>query len=188
MPPIPMKGRSQVRFSILKSLAAVLVVGVVLAGCGSDDDDDETTGAATTTQTQAADDDALPDELLGTFTRNTTQADIERTAKYRSELGPNQETPLPGPRRIVISGNRLRMISPEEKPPFVVDQEIKATDDGELRFVVYLNPEEGAFCGPEIPQNAVWSWERNGDVLTLKPVQERCADRDSELAGDWKVR
>lgn len=173
------------RAHTLKSLLAIAAAGLVVAGCGSDDESESSSKTETQASTAAP---SFPKELLGSYTRNVTKADIERTAKFRAELGPNQETPLPGPRELVITDSKMRMISREEKPPFVLDQEIEATDDGNLTFVRYLNPQEASFCGPEIPQNATWTWKRNGDVLTLKPTKDRCADRDSELAGDWKAK
>lgn len=48
--------------------------------------------------------------------------------------------------------------------------------------------EEGSFCGPEIAQNATYTWKMAGDRLVLKATADPCADRDSTLAGTWATR
>lgn len=170
--------------SILVTLAAT--AGLAVAGCGSSDDD-TTTAAAPQQETTptAATATAVAPELLGTFERRVTAADIERTGKIRDESGPNQEKPSPGVRRLVIDGGTLRLEVRAEKPPLVIEQSISSSAE-ELSIEAYVRPEAGSFCGPEIPQNATYTWSREGAVLRLKAVGDPCADRDSELTGDWK--
>ena len=55
-----------------------------------------------------------------------------------------------------------------------------------LRIGAYQAPEEGSFCGPDVPQTAAYTWRRSGGVLTLKAVRDECADRDSILSGRWQ--
>jgi hypothetical protein len=49
-----------------------------------------------------------------------------------------------------------------------------------------LGVDKGSFCGPDVSQTASYTWERSGDVLTLKAEQDECADRISTLSGEWK--
>jgi hypothetical protein len=69
-----------------------------------------------------------------------------------------------------------------------VRQDFSATTDGELRVGAYQAPDRGAFCGPDIPATATYTFELSGDVLTLEPKQDGCADRDASLTGTWKRR
>lgn len=175
--------------TITRALAALAAVaGLAVAGCGSSDDDDAATGAqrsdASAVATPAAT--AAPTDLRGTFERRITAADIERTDKIRDESGPNQEKPAPGPGLLVIDGAKIRFEDRSVKPPFVVQQSISASAD-ELSIEAYIRPDTGSFCGPEIPQNATYTWSREGAVLRLEAVGDPCADRDSMLTGDWRV-
>jgi hypothetical protein len=162
---------------------AVATLAIVPAGCGSDDE----SATATTTKTTAAAaqqaQSGLPSELAGSYTRYVTKADIERTQATRSEVGPNQEKPKP--ERSLLFLEPTGMTTRNEKADFVVQQDYSASDDGQLVIRGYKNPEAGAFCGPEIAQNATYSWKVSGDKLTLRAVKDPCADRDSTLAGVW---
>jgi hypothetical protein len=71
---------------------------------------------------------------------------------------------------------------------FTVRQDFSGTSDGELRIGAYQAPDQGAFCGPDVSQTAVYTWALEGDVLTLKAEQDECADRDSSLTGKWRRR
>jgi hypothetical protein len=165
---------------IIPALVASLAVG-----CGSDDDPDD---AARTTSPTAPREPSAPEQLLGTYARDVTRADIERTAERRSEAGPNQETPPPGPARLVIAKATMRFegIDPAGGPPVTIDQDFTATGGGRLTIEGYRHPEVGSFCGPEIPQNASYRWRTTGGALRLEAVRDRCADRDSLLAGEWR--
>ncbi|MEA2386128.1 MAG: hypothetical protein QOJ22_302 [Thermoleophilaceae bacterium] len=70
----------------------------------------------------------------------------------------------------------------------MVQQDYTATDSGQLTIRGYQHPEEGSFCGPEIAQNAAYTWKKAGDKLILRAVTDPCADRDSTLAGTWATR
>ena len=68
-------------------------------------------------------------------------------------------------------------------PPIAED--IVANPVGELRLMSYVNTKNGTFCSYAVPVPAHYSWKVTGDSLTLKPVREGCADRDSTLTGRW---
>jgi hypothetical protein len=167
--------------------ATIVALALAVAGCGSDDGN--TTGAAETTPSTSTAATAaaptIPNELLGTYERRVTRADIERTEKIRDESGPNQEKPEPGPGRLIISASSLKFVVLAADPPFTIEQSITATAD-RLSIEAYVRPDKGSFCGPEIPQNTTYAWESTGDVLQLTAQDDPCADRDSSLTGSWK--
>jgi hypothetical protein len=68
---------------------------------------------------------------------------------------------------------------------FGIGQTYSATPTHRLNVIAYTNPGKGAFCGPEIPQNASYKWSISGRTLTLKATSDRCADRDTVLGGRW---
>jgi hypothetical protein len=162
--------------------SAIAAAALVTAGCGSSDDSKKT---AVTTTTQAAAT-SPPQALAGSYERDVTRADIERTQKKRSELGPKQEKPKPEHALLFIEPAGITERDP--KATFVVQQDYTATAEGKLTIHGYQHPEEGAYCGPEVPQNATYSWKRAGDKLTLRAVSDPCADRDSTFTGTWTVK
>jgi hypothetical protein len=164
-------------------LLAQLATIAFLAGCGSNQHTTSPTtpaadSAATATQ-------AAPPSLLGTYERTVTRANIKRTARIRNE-GPGQNPPSPGPARLVITKTAMTFVDPTAQPPFSIEEDITATPGGRLAIDGYVHPDKGSFCGPEVPQNASYKWTRAGDVLRLKAVTDRCADRDSILTGTWR--
>jgi hypothetical protein len=176
------------RFSASRSFAATAAAAALaVAGCGSDDD--TTSGAAATAPTASraatATTPTVPSDLLGTYERRVTRADIARTQKFRDEAGPHQEAPEPGPARLVITASSLKFVDLGADPPFTIEQSITATAD-RLSIEAYVRPDRGAFCGPEIPQNTAYGWVRTGAVLKLTAQDDPCADRDSSLTGAWK--
>lgn len=170
---------------IIPITAATLAVAA--AGCGSDDKSAADGGAAkpqsTVSRTAAKTPAALPQELAGAYTRFVTKADIERTQRKRSELGPNQDKPKPERALMFIEPAALTVRDP--KATFVVQQDFSATGAGQFAIRGYQHPEVGAFCGPEVPQNATYTWKVAGDKLTLRAVKDPCADRDSTFTGTW---
>jgi hypothetical protein len=170
-------------------VAATLAAAVLLAACGSSDDDTAgTTGtvAAGASSAAAAAEPAtggVPPELLGTYERRVTAADIARTDVRRRESG-GQERPEPAPGRLQITAGALRFTALEEPSPLVIRQNVEATA-GRLEIKGYVRPDVGAFCGPEIPQNASYTWRVEGGSLVLKAIDDPCADRDSSLTGRW---
>ncbi len=167
---------------ILPPLALALTCfGLTVIGCGSDDDGSRPAPAAQATTTPAA---GAPQELLGTFQRRVTRADIARTDKLRDESGAHQDAPAPGPVGLVLTATQLTLTDRGVDPPLTIRQSISPAA-GRLGIDGYIHPEVGSFCGPEIPQNASYRWSRAGDVLTLESTDDPCADRDSVLTGAW---
>jgi hypothetical protein len=164
-------------------LVAAASVALV-AGCGSDHK------SATQASTSAA---AKPGtaSLYGTYERDVTKADIERTDKARSEAGPNQEKPKPDHVVLTIAeGDPQGTITATGSDGFAIAMDMNATSGGKLDLPTYVNPGKGsgAFCGPEIPTPASYSWKLNGRTLVLTPHKDLCADRDSTLTGKWTRR
>ena len=123
--------------------------------------------------------------LLGTYVRTVSQADIDRTDGIRNE-GPGQEAPAPGPARLVVSRTNITFVVLGTTPPFSIEEDYSAGTKGQLVIDGYTNPDVGSFCGPEIPQNATYTWTVTGGGVELKAVTDRCADRDSSLTGTWQ--
>ena len=162
--------------------AAVAIAVLGVAGCGSSKSDDKSTAAKPPSTAPATA--KVPPELLGSYTRKVTQADIDRTQRKRSEVGPNQEKPKPSRALAFFEAGGLSTRDPAGE--FVVQQDYSASADGKLEIRGYQHPEVGAFCGPEIAQNATYAWKASGSTLTLKAIDDPCADRDSTLSGVWK--
>jgi hypothetical protein len=121
-------------------------------------------------------------KLRGTYARTVTQADIARTASFRRE-GPGENVPPTGRVKLVLSAGTFRF---SDRTGFAIAQTYSATAGGKLAIEAYVNPSKGAFCGPEIPQNAAYRWSARGGTLTLKATSDRCADRNSVLVGRWR--
>ena len=161
-------------------IATTATLALVAAGCGSDDEKQASTAPPAPTTA------APPQELAGGWTRQVTKADIERTQKTRSELGPHQEKPKPDRSVIAFDQGTLKATFASDAG-YEVDQDYTASA-GKLEIRGYQHPERGAFCGPEIAQNATYTWKVEGDELTLRATKDPCADRDSTLTGTWKKR
>ncbi len=153
--------------------AALLASGAV--ACGGDDEGDAQRVSAQTTP--------VTDELVGSWERTVTPADVERTAHFR-KLDPGFEATPPGPVRLVIDQTSFALI--DLKNNFTVSQRLTASPDGNFDVADYINPQQGAFCGPSIPQGAIYTWSRDGDTLDVKADSDSCADRVSALAGTWR--
>jgi hypothetical protein len=164
--------------------AAAAVIAVSAAGCGSNADSSKPAAASATTTTASAT--SPPTELLAQWTRAVSKADIDRTQKKRSELGPDQEKPKPS--RALLTFEPKALTTRDPAATFVVQQDYKATPEGKLVILGYQHPEAGAFCGPEVPQNATYGWKLSGTKLVLRAASDPCADRDSTLTGTWTRR
>ena len=148
------------------------------AGCGSDDDGSTATSPAAVT-TSAAD-------LAGTYERRLTHADIDRTDALRDESARGQGQPEPGPLKLALADGTLTMT--DVGAGVTIRQDFSATSDGAFRIGAYQAPDQGSFCGPDVPQTAAYTWKQSGDVLRLMADQDDCADRDSILSGSWQRR
>src|SRR5205085_7348098 len=118
--------------------------------------------------------------LTGTWVRTVTKADIARTSKFRHE-GPGQTAPPPGVVHLTYTAHTFRIV---DFTGFAIAQTYAAAA-ARLTIKAYVNPAKGSFCGPEIPQNASYTWSISGRILTLKAKEDLCADRDSVLQGRW---
>ena len=168
----------------LPSLACIgTLAGLVISSCGSGQDAAPT--ASPPTRSAASGTVAVPAELLGTYERTVTRADITRTTEFRHE-GSGQEAPSPGPARLVITRSSITFVVPTPLPPLWIGEDYTATANGHLIINGYTHPDVGSFCGPEIPQNASYTWARKGGAIELRSVRDRCADRDSSLTGTWR--
>jgi hypothetical protein len=157
----------------------------VAAGCGNGGDKTASNPSRTVTDVSspAPAQAGPPQALLGQYSRSVTKADIARTKKKRSELGPNQSAPKPERSLLFFEAGALTTRTPDAS--FVVQQDYSATSDGKLAIKGYQHPEAGSFCGPEIAQNATYTWKAAGNKLTLRATNDPCADRDSTLTGTW---
>jgi hypothetical protein len=176
----------RVRHTTAALLAVVATVSIAALGCGTSRKP-ATSRIASEPPAATAGGAAHPSGLLvGTYARRVTRSDIARAAAFRHDAGPYQQAPVPGPARLIIAGSRITYIAPQAKPQLQIDENATATIGGGLTINGYINPDQGSFCGPEIPQNATYTWSIHGEVLTLKAVRDRCAGRDSTLTGTWR--
>jgi hypothetical protein len=165
-------------FAITASLASLALV----AGCGSGHK--STTAASATAAAKPG-----TASLYGTYERYVTKADIERTDKIRSEAGPNQEKPKPDHVVLTIAeGDPQGTITATGSDGFAIAMDMEASSGGKLELPTYVDPGKGAFCGPEIPAPATYSWKLHGRTLVLRAQNDPCADRDSTLTGKWTRR
>jgi hypothetical protein len=157
-------------------VAAALIAG----GCGSDDsstDKPPTSGSATTQQASGA--------PYGLYVRTVTKKDIARTASRRDEHGPNQSAPPTGRYKLVIAkGAAQDVIKVTDSKGFTIDMDMNVVP-GSLKLTSYVDPSRAAFCGPEIPAQATYSFKIAASSLQLQPDGDPCADRDSMLTGTW---
>jgi hypothetical protein len=171
--------------SILTTRAAVAIAAVAVAAAGAGCGSDANSGSKSHPEKSAATatGGGVPDGLAGTYERAVTARDIARTEAKRQE-GPGQERPKPAKTRLVIRGTGIDVT--EIQSGFTIAQDYKATPGGVLTIQGYQNPGKGSFCGPEVPQNASYSWKVNRDrALVLRARDDRCADRDSTMTGLW---
>ena len=164
-------------------LTALAVLTLAAAGCGSSDGKKSSTASSAPRQASATTPASPPPALLGKYRRFVSKADIDRTQKKRSELGPNQEKPKPGAMLLFLEPGTLTTRDPAAK--VVVQQDYTASSGGKLVIRGYQHPDVGASCGPEIPQNATYTWKVAAGKLTLRAVEDPCADRDSTMTGTW---
>jgi hypothetical protein len=163
--------------------SAAIALSISVAACGGD----STHTSSTATAQAAAAPSGPPAGVYGTYERRVTRADLARTKSFRDEGGSNQELPLTGMYRLTIargtSQDALKATDPKE---FVVGMDVTLDAGGRLRATSYIDPGQGAFCGPQIPAPASYSYSAKGTQLVLHAKKDPCADRDSILTGTWK--
>jgi hypothetical protein len=163
--------------AIIASLAPLALI----SGCGSDHKSATAPPAGAAKPGTAS--------LYGTYERDVTKADIERTDKIRSEAGPNQEKPKPDHVVLTIAeGDPQSTITATGSDGFAIAMDMDASASGKLDLSTYVGPNKGAFCGPEIPTPASYAWRLQGRTLMLAAQKDPCADRDSTLTGKWTRR
>lgn len=156
---------------------AIALLTLALAGCGDDDNDPPAVAAATPVAAEAP---------YGTYTRTVTAADLKRTADERPDYGPGQGPPPKGEHRLTLAkganGDELRSTGPDG---FAITMYLEA-EEGLLELPDYVDVNDGTFCGPEVPIEASYRYQLDGDTLTLEPSPpDACADRDAVLTGTW---
>jgi hypothetical protein len=154
-------------------VAAALVAG----GCGGSSNDKPATSGSTAAQATAT--------PYGLYVRTVTKKDIARTAGHRDEHGPDQSTPGTGRYRLVIAKGAAQDVIKVTGPDnFTIDMDMKAVP-GALHLTSYVDPSRAAFCGPEVPAQATYTFKAAASSLQLAPNGDPCADRDSTLTGSW---
>jgi alkanesulfonate monooxygenase SsuD/methylene tetrahydromethanopterin reductase-like flavin-dependent oxidoreductase (luciferase family) len=152
---------------------------IVVAACGGDDKQRTSSAPAARPAQSAAD-------VYGTYSRRVTRADLARTRSVRDEGGPNQETPPTGVYRLTIArGTTQDVLKATDPGDFVVAMDVTLDAQGSLRATSYVDPSQGAFCGPRIPATARYTYAVRGKQLVLHAKGDPCADRDSILTGTW---
>jgi hypothetical protein len=165
----------------LATAAAALAATIVVAACGGDDENAPSTAKAPAAKPAAS----SAATVYGTYHRRVTRADIARTSSHRDESGPNQEAIPPGVYRLTIArGSGQDVLKATDPTDFVIAMDV-TLDGGLLRATSYVDPSQGAFCGPQIPAPARYSYTLQGGELVLDAKGDPCADRDSILTGSW---
>jgi len=161
----------------MRSRFAAFPIVAALAASGCGDSGDKPASAASTP--------AVAQGPYGLYVRTVTRQDIKRTARRRDEHSPHQSAPPAGRYRLVIAkGGAQDVIKVTDPDGFTVDMDMNVTP-GKLSLTSYVDPIR-AFCGPEVPEQATYSFRSAGDSLTLRPrASDGCADRDSLLTGTW---
>jgi hypothetical protein len=127
----------------------------------------------------------------GTYVRNVTKADLERTSEVRNatsqERGSHQSLPPTGEYRLVLAKSEAGdVIKVVDATDFAIPMYVEAKD-GVFALDDYVDPNKGAFCGPEVAVKANYRYELDGDSLRIEASPaDGCADRDSMLTGTWK--
>ncbi len=128
---------------------------------------------------------SVPTQLVGTYTRSVSPADVRRTRSLRHEPADLVLPPGVWRLRIALSG----VITFDDPRGAGGSEAFSATPGGTITLggpANWLLPKDrqGSFCGVE-PIGA-YSWTAHAGMLTLTPRRDRCADRNSMFAGNWK--
>ena len=162
------------------TILGIVVLATAVTACGGSTGGGSS--AAPAASAPAASAPAAGAPASGTYTRDLTASDIARTDAFRQE-GTNQTTPAPGALTLELTDGTA---SVTDDTGFEVAELSKLGTDASLEIQSYVDPSKASFCGPDAPQNASYTWKLDGDALTLSPVEDRCADRNSMLTGTWK--
>ena len=149
-------------------LAALALTPLACGGSGG------SSGAAPATATATT---SFPSELRGTWTREFTQADLDRTAANRDQ--PESANPPFGTYTLVLNDGIMEVT---DETGFTISEELEAGADGSFGLRRYLGG-QGAFCEHSGP--ADYTWSVDGDTVTISGDGDSCADRDAVVAGTW---
>jgi hypothetical protein len=168
----------------MRKLCTTLLICLSLAGlgagCGSSSTTSTTTNDHATTPATAPR--AGGSNLNGSHVRTVSKADVARTNSFRHEGAGQTGAPPTGTWHLTFTGDSFRATDPTG---FAVAQTYSATDAGRLSVILYVNPNQASFCGPDVPQNAAHEFSLSHNTLTLHAKDDGCADRDSILQGRW---
>jgi hypothetical protein len=143
------------------------------------------TGAsASTAAVTVAAPEPVPPELLGTFARRVTPANVRRTQALRREP-PNQVLPA-GICRIRVAPDGV--ISLDDPQGSGANEAFTATLGGALALQGPANwilptSRQSGFC--EVQPVGAYAWSTRPRTLVLKALRDRCADRNSMFTGTW---
>ena len=157
-----------------RTLLSLALSALCLAACGDDD--------APTASTEAT---ATPSAAFGGYTRDVTEADIERTMDARNDAAGFEPAPTGRWQLTIVPGKALDVVKATDPDGFTIEMDGKVDGD-ELRLIAYSAPEKGAFCDQAIPALASYELDVQDSAIALKPRADECADRDSVLTGTWK--
>jgi hypothetical protein len=125
---------------------------------------------------------AIPDALVGTFTRTVSDRDMRRTADARG----SEEGPPTGTWTMHLDRKGLvRFDDPEGSG----GAEAVTVEDGTMTFYgapdwVLPEDRQGGFCEPTGP--AAYEWTASKGGVKLRSGHDRkCPDRDAIFAGTW---
>jgi hypothetical protein len=163
------------------TIVPLAAIAFALGACGNDREKTSTSKPAAAPQA------GLP---YGTYTRELTKADVQRTAQTRDaarqETGPNMELPPIGQYRLVISKSAVGDVVDNIGPDNLKIGMYAHADGGKLVLEDYVDPSKGAFCGPEVAVPANYRFEVGAGTLTIATdAHDPCADRDTSLVGTW---
>jgi hypothetical protein len=148
------------------------LTAVCLGACG---DDNEPAAVQAT---------ATPSPAFGVYTREVTEADIERTMDARNDAPGFEPAPAGRWQLTLAPGKGVDVVKVTDPEGLTIEMDAKVDGD-ELRLVAYSAPEKGAFCDPAIAAQAKYELTVQDSAIALKPSADECADRDSVLTGTW---
>jgi hypothetical protein len=125
--------------------------------------------------------------LAGSYRRQVTAADLQRTTVYRTAaLGAFGERPPVGTYTLQVTANGRLQGSYPVPDPFVEPFTVSGDKLRMYGAAVWAQPDPSKpnlFCEPEQPSD--YTWRRTATTLVLTPVQHVCADRDTVMVGTW---
>jgi hypothetical protein len=156
-----------------RTFLTIAATSLGLAACGNES---EPTAAKAT---------ATPSAVYGVYSREVTEADIERTMQARNDAPGFEASPTGRYQLTLAPGKGVDVIKVTAPEGLTIAMDAKV-NDGELRLVAYSAPEQGAFCDQAISAQAQYALTAKGGAIELAPTSDECADRDSVLTGTWK--